>query len=623
MLSPGFPGVRVPAGQHRIRFQYKPESWRAWGPLLGIALVILMAAAERRRVFEIEWDWPKRWVAAHPDARRRLLIAAGLVLLAAPVCLPLFCGKVLEGHDSFEYFPRLTEFHENIANGILWPRWAPDLTSGNGQPFFLFNPPLVYFAGEFWHLLGFSFVTAMNLACVLVVLASAGAMFLLGRLYFGDRGGWLAAAALLYAPYFAVDLYVRSALAEMAAFPFVVLALYGFAAYARQRKRNSLLIGAAAYAGAILSHNAVALFLTPLLAAFILFTAWQSRQWRVGVHQCLAFLVGLALAAATWVPSLALRGSIQIDRLLEGYLRYSNHFVYLQQFFYSPWGFGVSAPGPNDGMSFALGWSHLVLALVAWILWKRVRPAEAASGRQWLRFFACCGGVFCFLMLRDAEWLWDRLPLLQYLEFPWRLLLPASICLSLIIAPLGRILEAWPRWRGPAFGAAMALLIIPNLFHLAPPRLHDVDPAFWTPQQIAARGVEVTTAREYMPRWVTALPAYNPRTAMVIEGDADVQQLGRTPVSWSALVSARRSSSIQIVISYFPGWQVRIDGRETESSPVAPTGQIRFAVPPGEHRVEATWRRTGVMWMGDIISFAALIACCWLTIVIVNSVPNS
>jgi hypothetical protein len=50
--------------------------------------------------------------------------------------------------------------------------------------------------------------------------AFGGGMFLLARLYFGDAGGWLGAAAYLYAPYFAVDLYVRSAMEEFAAFPF-------------------------------------------------------------------------------------------------------------------------------------------------------------------------------------------------------------------------------------------------------------------------------------------------------------------------------------------------------------------------------------------------------------------
>ena len=76
---------------------------------------------------------------------------------------------------------------------------------------------MIYYIGELWHLAGFDFVTAMNLACVSVVLLSAAGMFLLARLYFGAAGGWLGAAAFLYAPYFAVDLYVRSAMAEFCA----------------------------------------------------------------------------------------------------------------------------------------------------------------------------------------------------------------------------------------------------------------------------------------------------------------------------------------------------------------------------------------------------------------------
>jgi len=42
------------------------------------------------------------------------------------------------------------------------------------------------------------------------------------------------------------------------------------------------------------------------------------------------------------------------------------------------------------------------------------------------------------------------------------------------------MLDLWPRWRNPAFAVAMALLIVPNLSHLAARELRDVDPAFWT-----------------------------------------------------------------------------------------------------------------------------------------------
>ena len=228
-------------------------------------------------------------------ARRRLLIAAGLILLALPVCIPLFTGSVLWGHDGFVYFPRLVEVHQNITHGVLLPRWAPDLGRGTGQPLFLFHPPMIYYFGELWHLLGFDFVTAMNLACAAVVLLSAAGMFLLARLYFGDAGGWLGAAAYLYVPYFAVDLYVRSAMEEFAAFPFFALALYGFGAYARHRRARHWLIGVAAYACVLFCHFPAALLFTPLLLGFLALTAWMEKSWSVLWRQACGFLLGLGV----------------------------------------------------------------------------------------------------------------------------------------------------------------------------------------------------------------------------------------------------------------------------------------------------------------------------------------
>ena len=114
-------------------------------------------------------------------------------------------------------------------------------------------------------------LTALNLTCALMVLAAAVAMYLLGRFWFGTWGGWLAAAAYLYAPYFHVDLFVRHALAEFAAFPFYPLAFYGFARYARDRDSRFLLLGAAAYAAVIAAHHPAAFLFSPLLLAFVVF----------------------------------------------------------------------------------------------------------------------------------------------------------------------------------------------------------------------------------------------------------------------------------------------------------------------------------------------------------------
>ena len=611
MLSPGFVGLPLTPGPHKIVCRYEADHAKAILLLGGCLLALVLARVGPRPVL---WKWAQHAVP------RRVAVAAGLVALALPVAVSLITPRLPDGHDALEYFPRLEEFHENISHGILFPRWAPDLSRGTGQPLFEFNPPVIYYLSEFWHLAGFDFLTSVNLAAVTLVLASAAGMFLLCRLYFGPWGGWFGTAAYLYAPYFAVDLYVRSALAEFAAFPFFALTLYGFGAYAKTGKRGYLLAGAAAYAGVLASHNAAALLFTPLLIAFLVFTAWTAHSWRLLRHQAYGFLLGLGLGACVWLPSLAERQYVGLARLLEGYLNYKNHFVYMHQLFYSPWGYGISVAGDQDGMSFALGWSHLLLAATAaiWILWSRRRghlrrvsfgamPCTHAHAEwPWLWFFAGAAAGLAILMLDVAAPLWDRMPLLQMVEFPWRLLGPVTLCVALLVAPLGALIGTLPRWRAGAAIAALALLILPGLAHCQPWRFRDMDLTLWTPQRIAMRGIEVTTAAEYVPRWVKTWPAYDPRPARIPGGEVVVWQGRLTPVSWSGRIRTAAGGTAEMPIAWFPGWVVRIDGSPVSTQPADPTGLIRFRVPAGEHTLDAEWTRTPPRRLADGISLLSL-----------------
>src|SRR5262249_39671525 len=156
--------------------------------------------------------------------------------------------------------------------------------------------------------------------------------------------------------YFADNLYVRTAWAEFTAFPFFAFAMYGFGAYAKTGARKFLVIGAAAYAGVLASHNAAALIFTPLLLGFMALTAWLARSWSIARNQALGFALGLALSAFIWIPGVAMNQLVHLETLMEGATRYSNHFVYLHQLIDSPWGYGLSVPGDQDGMSFSLGW---------------------------------------------------------------------------------------------------------------------------------------------------------------------------------------------------------------------------------------------------------------------------
>ncbi|MGH9559085.1 MAG: YfhO family protein, partial [Bryobacteraceae bacterium] len=597
MLSPGFLGVPVNGGRHHVELRYQPEAWRWILAILGAIAALIALAAEHR-------DRLPRIAFAPTFADARWLRPVGLIALSIPVCMALATSALPGGHDATEYLPRLVEFHQNIIHGILLPRWAPDLSHGTGQPLFLFNPPMIYYLAEFWHLIGLNFVTALNAACASIVLASAAAMFLLGKLYFGEMGGWLAASAYLYAPYFAVNLYVRSAMAEFAAFPFFALALYGFGAYTKRRKRAYLALGAAAYAGVLLCHNPAALLFSPLLGAFILFTSWNEKSWKIFRHQACGVVLGLALAAFVWAPSMLLNSTIQVRALFNGYTAYTNHFVYLHQLFDSSWGYGLSIAGDKDGMSFALGFGQLAIALIASIWALRHRNKFV---RRWLLFFGIASAALCFMILQAAAPLWGYLRPLQYIEFPWRWLGPIALAMAAMAAAFAPMLRSLGRWKNLAFVGAMALLIVPDLGHLHFDRVQDLDLTFWTPQEIAERGIEVSSLGEYRPRWMQTTPPYDPRPAEVVSGYAQIRQLGRKPVAWSGRVQANRPATIEMQIAYFPGWEVHIDGAPAAVQPSQNTGLLRFQTPPGDHIVSVIWKRTPAIWAGDLVSILAFL----------------
>ncbi|HIM38050.1 MAG TPA: hypothetical protein EYM38_08555, partial [Dehalococcoidia bacterium] len=121
------------------------------------------------------------------------LAVLGLVTLLAG--LPLFQFKIMHGHDSLGYLPRSIEFYQGLSSGQVFPRWAADFAYGYGEPTINFNPPVVYYLTAFFHVVGFSFVSAQNLTLLAILVLAGLGMYLLAGQVFGPRGGLVSAVA--------------------------------------------------------------------------------------------------------------------------------------------------------------------------------------------------------------------------------------------------------------------------------------------------------------------------------------------------------------------------------------------------------------------------------------------
>ncbi len=288
---------------------------------------------------------------------------------------PLFSPGFFPMHDDTQV-ARVFEMHKSLNDGMFPVRWVEDLGYGYGYPIFNFYAPLAYYIGGFFMFLGFNALLATKIMIGLGIVLSGIFMYLLAREFWGEVGGIISGLLYLYAPYHAVDIYVRGDVAEFFAYAFIPLVFFGVYRIYKISTADSKLqlkiknniwfwvaVSAFAYAGVILSHNLTAMMMTPFVFIFA-FILYASSKLKINKPHFiwLGLLLGIVLAAFYWLPVFFELSFTNVLSVVGGGSNYKDHFVCINQLWNSPWGFGGSVPGCMDGLSFRIGKIHLILA---------------------------------------------------------------------------------------------------------------------------------------------------------------------------------------------------------------------------------------------------------------------
>jgi uncharacterized membrane protein len=605
-VTPGFPAAAVPAGEHVVEVVYRPSGLKSILFVAGCAAFALIAVLARPAK-SARWDE----AAARPVSRildgiasrvpARTVALSALVLLS---CRALLRGLLVDGHDATAYPPRLVEFFRAVADGHVPPVWAADLGNGFGQPLFGFAPPLIQLAALPFRLFGARLADATQIGLLLLVCAGAFAIHRLARELSASSFAALGAAAFwLFAPYFHTDLLVRAAYAEAAALavsPVAVLALWrvvGSDASAR-----GLALAAAAIAAVVLGHNAVALLMVPALALCALVAAaGPPRRLAAAFWGGAALAFGLALSAFFWLPALAENGLVKTHLLRDNPAQsWKVHFPTLGQLVYSKWGFGYSVPGPDDGMSLMVG--PLLLLGGAVGVWAAIRRGPGPV-RSFALVAAAVSFFGIFLASPLSAFVWDGVPLLQYLLYPWRALVLPTVFLPLLAA---FALDALPKRVAVPAVVAVVLLGLP---HTEPKGYLHFDEEFYEPARIAANGINTSTFEEYEPKWVERRP---PHAAVALSALSGIEVLEKreTTARRSYSVRCAQGGMVEAATIWYPGWRVEVDGQPVATTIVPVRGTISFAVPSGSHRVSLAFERTPIRSASLVVS--VLVAACLL-----------
>jgi hypothetical protein len=497
-------------------------------------------------------------------------------------------------------------FAEALVAGEWYPRWLPAMEAGAGSPIFFFYAPAPFYVTALTTLLcrGCGGLVQLGIGEWLIVVASALAFYAFAR---GHARPWAAAGgAVVYAllPYhFAIDLTVRQALGETAAYVWMPLALLAVDRMAGGR--TGVVRLAVVYALLIMTHLPATLLFSGFLAAYAVVWAWATRSLRVIVRTVAGVALGVALAAVYLLPALGLQDAI------------SPQYLWDEQYDPGRWLFGSGDP-PKIWFSLRLLWVFLATTLPWLGLWpiafRAGRDGDRVRAIAWLLFVA---GAW-FLMTIVSYPLWKALPLLHKVQFPWRvgIVLDLAVAATTVLVFKGLDL-AGPRRRVVALTVLVAIPIVGTLVFGTQWARWDLSRRADHRAKIARLAVVGASPPEYFTSRATASPL-TVRAALATASDlvratnggGQLTVLGRTPRRIALRVALERPTDVVVRQFYFPGWVARAPGWRApiRAEPASPYGLLALSLPPGRYDLDIVLTRTWQETTGLAVSGLTLAA---------------
>jgi hypothetical protein len=541
-----------------------------------------------------------------------------VIILSVFTLLPLFHPGFFPLQDD-EQIGRLYDLHKDVLTGQLPPRLAQDLGFGFDYPLFNYYPSFVYYVGEIFHLFGFSLIISTKLMIVIGFLLSGIFMYLFAKEYTGRVGGIVAAIAYTYAPYHSVDVYVRGAFPEFWSFVFVPAIFWSIYKLAITGKNRYIIVSSLFVAGLVLSHDLMAMMSSFFLGAYFLYLiAFAKEKRKLFFKICLSVLWGLGITAFFWMPAYFEKQYTMVNLLTDELADYHLHFVYLKQFLFSPWGYGGSIYGLDDGLSFQVGQSQLVLGILS-VLGSFVFLIKKRKNYSILLLFIFLFFFSLFIQTQHSEFIWDAIQPFSYIQFPWRFLMFSDFTVAFLAAYIFVFIKN-QRIQIILASIMICLLIFMNKDFFQPEKyLTTATDASYTAPQVIQWRTSIMSF-EYTPKGISTKMSTIGNTVInitqnelpkksfaIVSGKMTVNQLENIPQQKEFAVNVAKPGLLRLNTFTFPGWKTFIDGREVAYNDNNKFKLITISLSKGKHTVRATFTDTPLRLIANLLSGVCLL----------------
>jgi hypothetical protein len=553
-----------------------------------------------------------------------------LIPMAALIaCLPIALRGVSCGHDFEFHLVSWMEAKRAWGEHVLYPHWAQSPNWGAGEPRFVFYPPLTWMLGA---ALG-TVVPWEWVPAIFTFLFLAGAGFATRALVreflpapVATAAGCLATAT----PYAFFSAFERTAYSELAAaiwIPLLLLFALRKPAIEESKRRavGSATMLALVLAATWLTNAPAGVMASYLLAFAALVAAIVLRAWWPVLRASVAAAVGIGLAGFYLVPAAWEQRWIAIHQALDVGMRVADSWLFAHHL------------GPDLELHdhvLVVASSIVVLtvglAAVGFGVSLLKRRLTRESRHIWLPL-ALLIPVLFLLQFSISAPVWNALPKLQFLQFPWRWLTvlgtPFAIFLALA-TPLGsRRARCWS-----ALVWAVILIAFAAVSTLTFVQYCDDEDQISNQLSVFQDGTGVDGTDEYAALGTdnTLVASGLPDGCLVDdalqdlgEGDSNTAPVwaaeqGSCNVTYTAQLWQNEHKRLQfnsdqdgfviLRLRHYPAWLITVNGRALTQLPAQrEDGLVVVPIKEGASTIDIRWATTQDVLWGRWVSLGALL----------------
>ncbi len=506
--------------------------------------------------------------------------------------------------------------HQLLDEGIWYPRWLAGTNYGYGSPTFVFYPPLVYYIGSIFKLVGLNTETVVIILWSLVLFGCGLSFYIYGCNRWGILASLTGALCYMTSPYILFNVYQRTALAETWALVWLPLIFW--------LTDRSIVLPKWRLPLAF-SFTVIALTHTPSLLMYTIF--WFAyififvHSWSVK-SLILTFIyagLGLGLASLYLVPAIWEQPLVNIANMRNGGGGFQENLLYIMYSKSRPVQMAI------NGIFTCQSLTIILLVFITLFIYRH-KSAQIKETLMWLLFSL----FLAFLMSYPSLAIWQHSPTLQMIQFPWRLLglysfAGAGLC-SFAMTGITK-----SSWHSRKFILLIIIsAIIGSYFHsaykISRSSISIHNPKNSDPNLELYKTIVTDPYTDKLfdfPNFSPALtnnrispptPLVGQSKVSVIKGEAEIKIEQWKSYQRLFKITPKKPSTIRIRTYFYPAWHLFIN-QKPQPIGIVDDGTIKFNLEPGTYTVELRYQWTRAFTIGVVLSVVSLVMLIlfWIT----------